>query len=500
MRKGTFCFIILFCCTQQLFGQLLTYQWTATVHYDLSAGVVAAAPDNHGNFFLLGNYVESVCFSSIANIAKIDPYGSITWAQEYVNDSGCLDEYLYSVYFFDSSLVVSGAAAEGVIARLDTGGAEIWQRDSLNSYILCAVDAIGSATVIDAPTHIVQRYDASGNFIWEIAIQHSFAITPVSLKGISLGNTYVYYSYNNPLETEPSGVGVSIISPSGSLLIDTTINGMNSSDPDYAVDLEINENGDAFMLSKDNSGNVVCINKYDFISGTISQVNYFSPSGCSPRSIEIDTLHDYIYASVRCSSGYRILKYDYYLNPLDTIITNNGIIGLNVLRVNSLGYVFHTYRPFGSDSLVIEIYDWDGALIGLYFQQNTSLNLVPIDLIFDSSGGLYVVCDGNDMSGNYFGVVVKFDQTTNVDDPTSIRPTFTMAPNPSSVEIVISYLSYGSYHTLTLMNSLGEKVKSDYFYGSTYSMSTQEYSSGVYFVDLVSDSGERSTQKLIIQH
>lgn len=500
MKIRTVILVAFVCFVSHLCGQVLTYQWTASVPYEMSPGVAGGTPDAEGNFYLLGNYLEASCFSNIAAVSKINSVGGIIWTTEYLNDTGCQDERLYDIHYFDSSLIVHGSAAEGWIMRLDSDGSSVWERDSMYLYYLGHVDALGNSTVINAPTPIVVNYDITGALNWQVGIQHTFPITPMSLEEDESGRKYIFYSYSDNTQLEVAGVGLTILSSGGGLLSDTTINYMTSTDPDYAIDMAVNEYGDAFMLSRDANGNAVCLNKYDFIQGTLSQALYLPLAQCAVRSIEIDTLHDLVYTYIRIASGYTILKYDYFLNPLDTISINDGLGSLNLLAINTPGFIIHTYQPLSSDSLIVDVFDWNGALVERYYHRDTILNLNPKYIYFDNAGGLYIVCNGDDANNDDFGVVIKFDQTTGTEEPEESGVVCNLFPNPATDALTISLKNNTSRAQLNLCNASGQLIHTCSFSGESFVLNTGPFSTGLYFIEVTTESGQRLTQKLIIHH
>ena len=87
-----------------------------------------------------------------------------------------------------------------------------------------------------------------------------------------------------------------------------------------------------------------------------------------------------------------------------------------------------------------------------------------------------------------------------VNNPPQNTPVFTLWPNPACDVFVINKLSDQQPYTYTVINTFGQIVKTIYSNSSNVIVSIKDLASGLYYVSIVSETGEKINKKILVIH
>lgn len=219
--------------------------------------------------------------------------------------------------------------------------------------------------------------------------------------------------------------------------------------------------------------------------------------GCS------DTINDVGY--VLCTTGPAVLtifSYDLVSGLLIDSVMIDSVASSCTMRSGPLGGVYFMYSKQLSNEIFLDQYDFALNLIlrGSTIHPTCISNCTAVDFALDSIGHAYTVSNCNSCVDNI--LISKFSPSLlSISQVNEELHLFSLYPSPANSEVTLILSCVNCYSTeITMRDILGNIVSKDRFAGTNYRLATNEYASGVYFVDVMSDSGERSTQKLIIQH
>jgi hypothetical protein len=482
------------------FSQSLNLDWVFQHPYGNSGSVASGTPDQLGQYYLIANYLETNCFATQVVVCKVSDQGNLIWDMELIADTGCIDEGLNSIYKVGEDFVLEGRRTEGWLIRLDSAGTILWESDSGLTFTGLSLSSTGRLVVTSPPGAVVYNYDVSGNYQWSQTLDPLYS--PSGCASLISNNDQGYF-FCNTQDTalgEIQAVGLYSIDANGNLLFDSIINYNNSNDPDYALDICENEFNEIFMLSKDQTNSGIYVNKYDPVQQSVVFASYLPQVNTTPQSIQVDSVNHFIYADAKCSNGFRIIKYDYQLNALDTIIMDTCIIGSEAYGISPTGFLYVSYRPFGQDKfLYLNAYDPMGNCLVSFSYMDTINILSPKWIQFDTLGNIFVVGNSPDGMGNNFGLVMKFNGTVGVNESVNSETRLILNPNPAEYSTKMSWNSEVRAEFVYVYTLTGQVVYYTNVVGSTLSLDTESYLPGMYFVELVTATGERISQKLIIQ-
>ena len=91
-------------------------------------------------------------------------------------------------------------------------------------------------------------------------------------------------------------------------------------------------------------------------------------------------------------------------------------------------------------------------------------------------------------------IAVFYDYSLSIED-TDLKPTFTLYPNPSSTELNIA-VGKTNIQTINVFSITGKNVLS-YSNLSNNSIDISELTNGIYFVEIISDEGNKTVQRFL---
>lgn len=483
----------------EIHSQSITLDWIYQYPYENNGTVVGGAPDETGQYYVLANYLDTICFSTQAVLCKVSMSGNHVWAREFVEDSLCEDEAFSQVLKSGSDLIMAGSNLQGWLVKIDSGGSILWAVDSGMTFGSMSLSANSRITVSSPPMTTLYNYDTSGAFFWTQALPIQFS--PIAHSVLSSGNgwTYVYCNIQDTGAGETQGVGLFALDANGNVVLDSIINHKNSTDPDLCVDISENESNEVFMLARDLTNSGIFINKYDPVLQSIVFTGYLPLVGCTPQSMQVDTLNHFVYADAKCSNGFRIVKYNYQLIPLDTIIMDTCLITSEAFGISPSGFVFVAYRPFGQNKILyLNAYDPSGNCIANFSYLDTTAVLSPKWIQFDTLGNIYLV--GNAQYGpNNSGLVMRFNSTVGI-PYTEFIQSVSIFPNPTSGNVTVATSSNIGENIVVIRSISGQVVSTTKFSGASVIIDSGHWNSGIYLVEVTDESGQRYTNKLIVTH
>lgn len=482
-------------------GQSVNLNWAYKYSFaHQSSHVRAGAPSETGGYYVLGDYLETSCFSNQMVLCKVSDQGNQIWVLELLPDSGCESESLFEMRKIGEDLCMTGnTTGQGWLVKIDSSGAIRWQQTNGAAFGSLSFGQPDQLFICSPPMTMAYSYDTTGAYQWNTPFPTVFAPSAFRSAVVS-GITYVLCTAQDTAQGESTAIALFGLNGSGAIVFDTLINYQTTTDPDYPVDMGTNDNGDIFLLSQDAVSEGMFINKYSTTQGSIQFSSYLSPINTMPRSIEVDTINQFVYAHTRTADGFRIVKYDYQLNPLDTIIMDTCIVGGDVIAVSPSGYLYCAYHPYGQNRLLyVKVYDAQGNCVDSIGHLDTAHYLIPQFLQFDTLGNVFVSGLGSDPGGNC-QFVLSFSSTVGLSESPMDTKLVSVYPNPASASATINTLRLSGTKNVVVYNLTGQELFSDSFTSSTYSLNTQSLASGIYIVDVTDDSGLRSSQKLIINH
>jgi len=123
-----------------------------------------------------------------------------------------------------------------------------------------------------------------------------------------------------------------------------------------------------------------------------------------------------------------------------------------------------------------------------------AVNPLPTSTVLINGSSYYAVNSANGCNSSPFEVAVQF--TAGLSEDKSII-NFTIYPNPTSIEVIITGLESGT--GITLLDATGRVIKQFKARSNQESLDVTNYTMGVYFVQIQTTSGVTSTKKLIVR-
>jgi hypothetical protein len=217
--------------------------------------------------------------------------------------------------------------------------------------------------------------------------------------------------------------------------------------------------------------------------------------------VSLDTVSDVAFVMCNTSTDNRLYSYDLYTGVLiDSMIIDSVYAPSTGIKSGPAGGVFLFYRKYGTDTLLLAQYDAQFNLIWRGYTQHPTCSspCTAQQFIFDSIGNVYTVsycsCSGLNT------LVSKFSPSLVSIPENSPEQNIVLFPNPATTEVRIQLNGQNGNHVVHISNSLGQIVRSEKFTGTSYQMSIDLLPSGVYFVQVITESGSSHAEKLIIQH
>lgn len=183
-------------------------------------------------------------------------------------------------------------------------------------------------------------------------------------------------------------------------------------------------------------------------------------------------------------------------NALDSLIINSSMPFKSALVLDTaVGAIVITFDSSYNKLILkrLNVYgnnDWNGE--------------VTLQSSFGNFGGATISTNSEIYvtAFNFGGpmVLTKFSQPPLGVESHNNNLEFFINPNPASYFINIVTPNNSYYNQVTLHSVSGDLIRNDFFYSQSILLNTETLMNGLYFVELTTETGQRFTQKLIIQH
>jgi len=262
-------------------------------------------------------------------------------------------------------------------------------------------------------------------------------------------------------------------------------------------------NNQLFHVSRESSIN----RTYPACTGTTGIVNwidtiYHDLHGYNAACI--DTINEVGY--ILCNLGgfvYKIFSYDLISGTLiDSIQIDSVSITLTGIKSGPVGGVYFMYNKRFINEITLDQYDKNLDLMwrGVTTHPTCTSACTPQDFIIDSVGYVYTVsncgaCDERVLVSKYSPSLVGITK------PGANENIISIFPSPAQEQVTITLNdAEGPNNTISIYNSSGQLINYSIFSGTSITLEIANYASGLYFIEVTTDTGQRFTNKLIIQH
>jgi hypothetical protein len=242
-------------------------------------------------------------------------------------------------------------------------------------------------------------------------------------------------------------------------------------------------------------------NIYPACSDLSGSVNWIDTLNYQLKGASLDTVNDVAYIFGTSSTDTRLFSYNFNTGVrIDSITLDSVSIITARIKSGPAGGVFLFYRQQYTNMLLLDQYDAQCNLIwrGYTSHPTCTTGCTPYDLNFDPLGNAYTVSRCSPCSNDL--LVSKFSPSLVTVPENAPEPPLSIFPNPATTEVRIELNGQNGNHVVHISNSLGQIVTDKSFTGNNVTLDIAALPSGVYFVEVTTNSGQRITQKLIIQH
>ncbi len=219
------------------------------------------------------------------------------------------------------------------------------------------------------------------------------------------------------------------------------------------------------------------------------------------RAACIDTVHSVGYILVLSAPAvFEIFSYSLQSGALLDSVEVDSCVALTRIKSGPAGGVYFMYTKGASSTLTLDQYDQGLNLLwrGETSHPNCSQTCLPQDFVIDSLGYVYTVSDCSSCPEKI--LTNKFAPSlVNVSEENA-KMTFDVFPNPASDQFTISAATLPGVKSIRLTSISGQELFSDSFVSDRYVINAEPFASGIYIVEVTTDSGLRLAQKLIISH
>ena len=458
--------------------------------------------DQQGGLFLASQTEDSVCNYAMAEIIHLSSTGNIAWEKPVFYEAPCLQQDLYYYGVAGTSMYYAFVDTASWLVKSDTSGVESWMLDTNSLVVIGDIDRYENITGFNFGPNVV-CFDSSGQHLWSYGDPYPYTHQIRRVITDGNGNRNVFLEFNDGSQAETRGVGIFQLDSNGVFQWDTIINPQTNPDVDLLEDVKLDNMNNSYVLAYDMWQFGCYLTKIDE-DGNIVATNQFTPTPVfRPSQLEIDTIHGIVYIAGRTSDYLMVLKYDLQLNALDTMLFDRNLPDINVIGVNEYGYLYHSWvsDSTGDFELRVDLYNHLGQLLDVYtYWDSTRFSTInPYEIVFDSIGDVFLVCNARGFSFNDICLVFKFTNPLNILESSVSDNNLVVFPNPADGMVAVSLTNNVQGESYTVYNSTGQSVLQNTFSGNTCTIDTQVLTRGIYFIEVVTQSGIRSTQKLIIQ-
>ncbi len=385
------------------------------------------------------------------------------------------EDYNHIVRKIDASGNISTVAGTGTEGFSGDGGLAVNAEFSRVAGV--TIDAVGNIYICDADNFRIRKVDLLGNINTIVGTGNEgytgdggLAINAEIgfISGILVdpaGNIYIAnQTYHNIRKIDVAGI-ITTVAGDGSgnpgyggegvLAASTMVNSPAALFMDGAGNLFFSELG-GFRIRKINTSGIVT---------TVAGTGMMGSSGDGGAATSAQILY-----------------------PYGIVVDASGVIyfcesGNNKIRKIDASGMISTYAGIGG---FVGGYSGDNgpALLAQFYN--------PSAITLDNNNNVIVGDYGNNVIRKITSAVTSIE-TFNADSELSIYP------NPFSCETVISFNKAQNNSTITIVNSLGEIIKSVQFNGTDYILERKDMTDGIYFVQIIDDNKVVSTAKLIVQ-
>jgi hypothetical protein len=258
-----------------------------------------------------------------------------------------------------------------------------------------------------------------------------------------------------------------------------------------------------FNMTVDLSLNVTYPSCVDF-NGNLVWSDTLPFEGLVSGGACVDTVNNFGFVLCRVTGyQYRIYSYDLATGIIQNSTTIDSVwysLGKVKIMSGPSGGVFMTYRKWGSNEMMVLQFDqylnllWSGTAIN----PNCAVPSYPVDVAFDSLGSLYILGQSTPCGVRYF--VAKFTPSLVGVGETYLSAEYKIYPTPATYSFNVEFADdvHGIY-TIVIFDITGNVVGTRRSSESRIVIPTDGWSNGVYFIQVISQDGESTVFKQIIQ-
>lgn len=441
--------------------------------------------DANGNVFMAGLFFSStITFGTITLtnagyidmfIVKYDASGNVLWAK---SEGGANEERInslstdaignvYATGTFDSNSLTIGTTTlysfntqNTFITKYDLAGNVIWAKSSVcqssafatsvttdgsGNEIICGIFdgfsgpniTFGTTTLTNVGSYdiFIVKYDSSGNVLWAKLQGGIGDDRGLSISSDSNGNIVMTGLFSSPSIT----FGTTTLTNSG--------------------------NSDIFIVKYDSSGNVLWAKK---TGSTQEDIGY----------------------SISTNSSGNIYLAGTFKSPIITfgasILTNAGNKDIFIAEYDSNGSVLWADGIGSSNEDLCQNVCTDGIgnvyMVGKF--SSPTIFFSPIALTNLGSEDIFIA---------------KFDATTLGIKAISEYSTISLAPNPFSSELIITFNKEQKNTSIEIRNILGKTMKSITFSGNQYVLEKGDLKAGIYYLQTIDEKKNTDNRIIAIQ-
>jgi hypothetical protein len=464
-----------------------------------------AATDSIGGVYLGINTRDVTCFYGLGSIDHIDAAGSIAWQSLLYIESPCQSQTFLGMVVAHKRIYFSGYDTASWIGQMDNQGGGVWRNDSAYGMQLGDFDSQARLSAFHYQMQVSSVFlmDTLGNAQWYYPMPYPFVHTIRKTQCDNSDNHLVFFEYTDNAQSEPAGIGVVQLDPAGNLIWDTLINpAATAGDPDLYVDAEVDAHNNSYILSRDQTAWGAFITKLDPSGNGVANSSYVTTPDFAPQQLAIDTLNGLVYVVGRDALDLIILKFSSSLVALDTMRFGINIPMNHVIAINESGHLLHSWMcdTGATSELRLELFSAAGLLMDTYTYWDSSFtSIIPHSIIFDQLGGIFLICNAGNTSGDDVGLVIKMSNPLSLAEHDLAGSQISIYPNPATARAEIQ-LPFSERCDIRIFNTAGKICSTGISTSGTYVLDVSILPSGLYFVEVLSETGQYATEKFIIHH
>lgn len=525
-----------------------SYTLTAT---PVTRAIWVSKLDVNGDFSW-ANYFDVNNNGSGKTVSKINSLGEVVVGARFLN-SGDFDSGAGTY-----TMTTVPNTATGFITKLNSNGSFGWAFQFRQ--LTPSSSATISDIELDGQNNIYVTGNFGGTIDFDPSSATTNSITATSsvffAKYDNAGNLkWVKTIYNNGFTGTPTAVSTAL-DKNKNILITGVFTGdidFDSSVSTYSLTTATGTR-EPFILKLDSVGSFVWANHFAdpktyhnngtpasdiaidsnndvYVTGATLDSLDFDPSAAANYLKSNANYYDVYLAKLSATGNFiwaKMFKGDYsdYAKSLAIDNNNDVYIGMDfqsfTLDLDPSPVATYTVSAFAGTSILVNRLNSSGNYVSSYYFKSTSSNADYIhSMTFDNANNLLVsgdfslqyfagqewvdfdpgaaVVKGIDTYGYTDGFIVKLNNlATGINELSTNKNNFKLYPNPTNGSFTIEFNDFEKNNKLEIVNLLGKKVYEQVITTQTTQLNTN-LNSGVYFVNVIHASGNKSTQKIIIQ-